>query len=127
MARIREVSLAALAHQDLPFERLVQELRPDRTLSRNPLFQVMFVLQNAPMSPTELPRLALEPIDVDTGTTKFDLTMSMMETPQGLRARSSTTRIFSSPAQSRGCSGVFRRYWKASSRIRSSGFRGCLC
>jgi amino acid adenylation domain-containing protein len=86
LGRVRETSLGAMAHQNLPFERLVQELRPDRTLSRNPLFQVMFVLQNAPISPTELPRLALEPIEVDTGTTKFDLTLSMMETPQGLRA-----------------------------------------
>ncbi len=86
LARVRDSSLAALAHQDLPFERLVKELRPDRTVGRNPLFQVMFVLQNAPMAPTDLPGLSLEPIDVDTGTTKFDLTLSMMETPQGLRA-----------------------------------------
>jgi len=86
LARVRETSLGALAHQDLPFDRLVKELRPDRTLSRNPLFQVMFVLQNAPMAPMELPRLSLEPIEVDTGTSKFDLTLSMMELPQGLRA-----------------------------------------
>jgi amino acid adenylation domain-containing protein len=87
MVRAREVSLAALAHQDLPFERVVKELRPARALSRNPLFQVMFVLQNAPMTPTALPRLTFEPVDVDTGTTKFDLTLSMIETPQGsLRA-----------------------------------------
>lgn len=86
LTRVRETSLGALAHQDLPFDRLVKELRPDRTLSRNPLFQVMFVLQNAPMSPMELPRLSLEPLEVDTGTTKFDLTLSMIELPQGLRA-----------------------------------------
>lgn len=86
LGRVRETSLAALAHQDMPFDRLVKELRPDRTASRNPLFQVMFVLQNAPMAPSDMPRLALEPIDVDTGTTKFDLTLSMMEMPQGLRA-----------------------------------------
>ncbi|MDO8544834.1 MAG: amino acid adenylation domain-containing protein [Opitutaceae bacterium] len=86
LARVRETSLGALAHQDVPFERVVTELRPDRTISRNPLFQVMFVLQNAPMAPTDLPRLMLEPLDVDTGTTKFDLTLSMFEGPQGLRA-----------------------------------------
>ncbi|HVS52164.1 MAG TPA: amino acid adenylation domain-containing protein [Opitutaceae bacterium] len=86
LGRVREMSLEALAHQDLPFERLVQELRPDRTASRNPLFQVMFVLQNAPMPPTELPRLTLEPLEVDTGTAKFDLTLSMVESAQGLRA-----------------------------------------
>jgi aspartate racemase len=86
LGRVREMSLRALANQDLPFEQLVQELRPDRAVSRNPLFQVMFVLQNAPMPPAELPRLTLEPIEVNTGTAKFDLTLSMIETPQGLRA-----------------------------------------
>ncbi|MEY4941375.1 MAG: hypothetical protein RIQ93_3110, partial [Verrucomicrobiota bacterium] len=83
---VREMSLAALANQDLPFDRLVQELRPDRNLSRNPLFQVMFVFQNAPMSPAELPGLSLEPIEVDTGTAKFELSLSMAETPRGLQA-----------------------------------------
>ncbi len=86
LVRTRETAVGALAHQDLPFERLVNELRPDRSLSRNPLFQVMFVLQNAPMAPTNLPQLRLQPIEVDTGTSKFDLTLSMMETPDGLRA-----------------------------------------
>lgn len=85
LGRTREMSLAALAHQDLPFERVVEELRPDRTVSRNPLFQVMFVLQNAPMPPIDLPRLSLEPIEVNTGTAKFDLTLSVIELPQGLR------------------------------------------
>jgi amino acid adenylation domain-containing protein len=86
LARVREMAVGALAHQDLPFERLVKELRPDRSLTRNPLFQVMFVLQSAPMAPTDLPQVRLRPLDVDTGTAKFDLTLSMMETPQGLRA-----------------------------------------
>ncbi len=86
LGRVREMSLGALAHQDLPFDRLVKELRPDRTVSRNPLFQVMFVLQNAPMAATDLPRLTLEPMEVNTGTAKFDLTLSMIETPGGLRA-----------------------------------------
>ncbi|HVU32193.1 MAG TPA: amino acid adenylation domain-containing protein [Opitutaceae bacterium] len=86
LGRTRDTAVAALAHQDLPFERLVKELRPDRSLSRHPLFQVMFVLQNAPMAPTNLPELRLEPLDVDTGTAKFDLTLSMIETPEGLRA-----------------------------------------
>ena len=86
LVRTREMAVGGLAHQDLPFERLVNELRPDRSLSRNPLFQVMFVLQNAPMAPTNLPQLRLQPIEVDTGTSKFDLTLSMMETADGLRA-----------------------------------------
>lgn len=86
LARTREVAFEVFAHQDLPFERLVKELRPDRSLSRNPLFQVTFVLQNAPMVPTSLPQLRLQPMDVDTSTSKFDLTLSMIETGDGLRA-----------------------------------------
>jgi amino acid adenylation domain-containing protein len=86
LVRIRDMAVGALAHQDLPFERLVNELRPDRTVSRNPLFQAMFVLQNAPMAPTSLPGLQLEPVEVDTDTSKFDLTLSVMEGSAGLRA-----------------------------------------
>jgi amino acid adenylation domain-containing protein len=86
LVRTRSAAVSALAHQDLPFERLVEELRPDRSLSRNPLFQVMFVLQNAPMAPTNLSQVSVESLDIDTGTAKFDLTLTMMEAPEGLRA-----------------------------------------
>ncbi len=82
--RVRETCLGAYAHQDLPFERLVEELHPARDLSRNPLFQVMFVLQNASLQPLELPGLSLSPVEVDTGTTHFDLTLNIADTEQGL-------------------------------------------
>ncbi len=84
LRRVREVCLGAYAHQDLPFERLVEELHPTRDLSRNPLFQVMFVLQNASLQPVELPGLSLSPVEVDTGTTHFDLTMHIVDTDHGL-------------------------------------------
>jgi len=84
LRRVREVCLGAYAHQDLPFERLVEELHPARDLSRNPLFQVMFVLQNAPLQAVELPGLSLSPIEVDTSTTHFDLTLHIVDTEQGL-------------------------------------------
>lgn len=86
LGRGRDMVLGALEHQDLSFMKLVQELRPDRSTSRNPLFQVMFVLQNAAQQPVCFPGLQLEALEVDAGTAKFDLTLSMMETPQGLRA-----------------------------------------
>jgi amino acid adenylation domain-containing protein len=84
LRRVREVCLGAYAHQDLPFERLVEELHLARDLSRNPLFQVMFVLQNASPQAVELPGLSLSPIEVDTGTTHFDLTLHIADTDQGL-------------------------------------------
>jgi len=78
------VMLGAYAHQDLPFERIVEELQPERNLSSTPLFQVMFVLQNAPMSSLELEGLTLSPIEADTGAAMFDLMMIMIDTDQGL-------------------------------------------
>ncbi|HEX8474860.1 MAG TPA: amino acid adenylation domain-containing protein [Pyrinomonadaceae bacterium] len=85
LRRVREMSLAAYTQQDMPFERLVGELQPERNMSHSPLFQVMFVLQNAPMPPLELPGLRLVPLITDTGIAKFDLTLSMEETADVLR------------------------------------------
>ncbi len=84
--RVRRVCVDAYAHQDLPFERLVEELHTERDLSRNPLFQVMFVLQNAPLRAVELPGLSLNPVIADGGTTHFDLTLHIVDTEQGLLA-----------------------------------------
>jgi amino acid adenylation domain-containing protein len=81
--RVRQVTLDAYAHQDLPFERLVEALEPRRDLSRSPLFQVLFVLQNAPFEPLELPELTLEPLELESGTSKFDLSLYLMERPDG--------------------------------------------
>jgi amino acid adenylation domain-containing protein len=86
LLRVREVCLGAYAHQDLPFERLVEELHLERDLSRNPLFQVMFVLQNASVQAVELPGLILNPVIADSGTTHFDLTLHIVDTEQGLVA-----------------------------------------
>ncbi|HEY0736083.1 MAG TPA: amino acid adenylation domain-containing protein, partial [Herpetosiphonaceae bacterium] len=77
LRRVREVSLGAYAHQDLPFEHLVDALQPERDVSRSPLFQIMFVLQNTPIAPLAVPGLQIEPIAVDTGTAKFDLTLTV--------------------------------------------------
>ncbi|HEV8580076.1 MAG TPA: non-ribosomal peptide synthase/polyketide synthase [Thermoanaerobaculia bacterium] len=80
--RVRASALEAYAHQDLPFEKLVEELAPDRHLARNPLFQTMLVLQRPP-APPSLPAMETELLDVDTGTAKFDLTLMLTETPGG--------------------------------------------
>ena len=85
LGRVREVALGAYTHQDLPFEKLVEELRPERDLSRTPLFQVMFSLQNAPRAALELPGLSLNRLEVENRTAKFDLTLSMVEGTNGLR------------------------------------------
>lgn len=86
LARVREVALGAYAHQEMPFEKLVEELLQVRDLSHTPLFQVMFVLQNAPIPDIELPGLKLSPINVGSGTAKFDLILSIGDSPEGLRA-----------------------------------------
>jgi amino acid adenylation domain-containing protein len=84
LGRVREVALGAYGRQDLPFERLVEELQPERDLSRHPLFQVMMVLQNAPREGAELPGLRLSTLPSESGTTKFDLTLSLVEGEGGL-------------------------------------------
>jgi amino acid adenylation domain-containing protein len=87
LARVRETTLGAYAHQDLPFERLVEDLAPERNLSQAPLFQHALVLQNAPSGPLELPGLTLELLDSDTGTTRFDLSLALGEAGGGLAGR----------------------------------------
>ncbi|WNG57632.1 AMP-binding protein [Archangium gephyra] len=84
LRQVREVTLGAYAHQDVPFEKLVEELRPERDLSRGPLFQVMFVLQNAPAKEVKLEGLTLAGVEGEGKTSKFDLTLGLVETEQGL-------------------------------------------
>ncbi|BAZ30180.1 non-ribosomal peptide synthase [Cylindrospermum sp. NIES-4074] len=78
LQRVRQVALDAYVHQDLPFERLVEELQPERHLSHSPLFQVLFNLQNERSLDLSLPDLKLQPLEADTGTAKFDLTLSII-------------------------------------------------
>lgn len=84
LERVQQMTLDAYAHQDLPFEQLVEALQPQRSLSHHPLFQVMFVLHNAPTPTLELPELTLTPLERERTVAKFDLTLSMSETDTGL-------------------------------------------
>ena len=79
LARVRAVCLDAYAHQDLPFEKLVEELKPERDQSRNPLFQVMFVLQNAPRAFAAIPDLRIEPVETESTRSQFDLSLFLRE------------------------------------------------
>jgi amino acid adenylation domain-containing protein len=79
LGRMREMTLGAYAHQDLPFEKLVDSLQPERSLAHTPLFQVMIVLQNTPLGTLGLPGLTLKSLPVESGTARFDLLLSAVE------------------------------------------------
>src|SRR5262249_4737533 len=85
LRRVREVCLGAYDHSDLPFERLVEGLQPERSLSHHPLFQVFFAVENEPDRPLELRGLSVRGLDTPNQTAKFDLTLSIAERPEGLR------------------------------------------
>src|SRR4029077_2489623 len=79
LERVRRLALEAYAHQDVPFEKVVQDLAPERNLSYSPLFQVMLAFQNAPAGSVELPGLTLAPMAEDFATTKFDLSLTVVD------------------------------------------------
>jgi amino acid adenylation domain-containing protein len=83
LARVKEVALGAYANQDVPFEKLVEELQPERDLARTPFFQVMFVMQNAPMPALRMGEVTMSPLVIEGATSKFDLTLSIMEEADG--------------------------------------------
>ena len=86
LQRVRETALGAYAHQDIPFEMLVEELAPERNLFVTPLFQVMFALENAPLPEVEAHGLKMRPEALAGDTAKFDLALGIVETPLGLIA-----------------------------------------
>ena len=84
LRRVKEVTLGAYAHQDMPFDKLVEALNPERDVSRNPLFQVKIILQNAPSQPLKLPGLQVERIDLGFEAAHSDLTLYLSDTGEGL-------------------------------------------
>ncbi|MFC5743664.1 condensation domain-containing protein, partial [Dyella tabacisoli] len=85
LKQVRTNTLDAYAHQDVPFEQLVEALQPERHASYTPLFQVMLVLQNAPMDELALPGLAMKLLDSEGATAKFDITLNLTEAQDGLQ------------------------------------------
>ncbi len=95
LRRVREVTLGAYEHQELPFEKLVAELQPERSLSHSPLFQVSFTLVDAEEAGSGLAELGMEEIDPDLSHAKFDLSLAFAATPRGLSlAASYATDLF---------------------------------
>lgn len=84
LQHVREATLDAYTHQDLPFEKLIEELAPERHLSQNPLFQVAFSLLNVPMPTVSLPGLSAERLELEIATEQFDLSLELYESAQGL-------------------------------------------
>jgi non-ribosomal peptide synthetase component F len=85
LSRVRETTLGAYLRQDIPFDRIVSELQPDRASSRSPLFQVWFVLQNTPMPNIENSGLTFSPVRIDHAIAQFDLSFNLGETLAGIR------------------------------------------
>lgn len=104
----RASSLEAFAHQDVPFEHLVDELQVQRDMSRNPLFQVMFVLQNAPMGEMRLPGLTLDLLKADDRTAKFDLWLSIAEGDEPYATMQFNTDLYRRDTVERMCGHYLR-------------------
>jgi len=84
LGQARETTLGAYSHQDLPFERVVEAVQPERDLSREPLFQMLFVLQNTPQQSMELPGVTIRPLALESDIAKFDLSLAALEVPDGV-------------------------------------------
>ncbi|MEM7586019.1 MAG: amino acid adenylation domain-containing protein, partial [Acidobacteriota bacterium] len=111
VGRVRHTVLEAHAHQEVPFEKLVEELEPERSLDHSPLFQVMFVLQNMPPRSGDAKGLRLRPLTsgVEVGNAKFDVNLGLIEHPDGIRGTLSTRQgLFDRTTVRRWCDGLRR-------------------
>ena len=84
LQQVKQMTLEAYSHKDVPFEQIVEILQPQRSLAHSPLFQVMFMLQNTPKAPLELPNMTVTPLPAESVAAKFDLTLSIEDSDQGL-------------------------------------------
>jgi non-ribosomal peptide synthetase component F len=87
------VALAAYAHQNVPFEQVVEAVQPRHDLSYTPLFQVLFVLQNMPLPALEFVGVSSHVLEIESTSTQFDLTLSLEETEEGLQGSLQYPRV----------------------------------
>ena len=130
LGRVRDVTLGAYEHQELPFESLVAELQPERSLSHSPLFQVMFTLQNAGGggAGSALPGLSAGGVDAELESAKFDLSLSLAATARGLRGRADLQhRPVRAATPSSGWCGTWSGCWSRSPPMRTRGSRAWSC
>ncbi|NNB89170.1 non-ribosomal peptide synthase/polyketide synthase, partial [Corallococcus exiguus] len=113
LSQVRATTLGAYEHQDIPFERLVEAVQPARDLSRTPLIQALFALQNLPEAEVRLPELTLRPVEVDLSSTKFDLDLSMARTERGFEGALSYATDLFEPATARRLSEHFLQLLEA--------------
>ncbi|WP_265445529.1 non-ribosomal peptide synthetase [Acetivibrio straminisolvens] len=85
LKRVKEMTLNAYSYQELPFDKMLEELKPERDISRTPLFQVMFILHNTRQVELEMPGVKMEPIDVESGLAPFDLRLQLTEGEDGIK------------------------------------------
>jgi len=85
LSKVKEAAVSAYAHQQMPFDLLVEKLQPERGVSHSPLVQVLFTFQNLPMQPIVLPELTVEPEQIDPGIARADLSIEVWPEGEGYR------------------------------------------
>ena len=128
LGRVKETALGAYAHQDLPFEKLVEELQPVRDLSRQPIFQVLFALQNVPQERLQLPGLELRRAGGGRPASKFDLSLYVSEVEEVYwKCILSMQPTCLTGRRLVGLRRTSRRCWRGSSLMRMRGYRTFRC
>jgi amino acid adenylation domain-containing protein len=106
--RVRDTALEAFAHQDLPFETMVEDLHPTRLQGKNPLLRVMFVLMSGEEKTWQVPGAAIEPLDVEESKAKFDLMLHLRDTGRGIQAALVYDKVLFTPAMARRIAGHYQ-------------------
>jgi len=125
LQRVREVALGGYSHQEVPFEKLVEELQPERELSRSPLFQVMLVLQNTPREELKMGELRVQALELASETAMFDLMLVVDEREAGCKWEWRIGVRCSAPRVWRACCSTIGSCLKQPSPSRNASSRNC--